>query len=142
MATFTSPSPEETFRLGRELGRRAGPGWVFGLIGPLGAGKTQLVKGIAQGLGVPSRIQSPTFALVLLHTGGRLPLAHVDLYRLDTAEQILGAGLEEYLHPRDSVTVVEWYDRWPGPHPARLCPVHLRATSETERTIDYDPPGP
>jgi tRNA threonylcarbamoyladenosine biosynthesis protein TsaE len=72
---------------------------VLALCGELGAGKTQLVKGFARGLGIDSRVTSPTFALVNSYTGGRLPLFHLDLYRLATREQILAAGLDEYLHP-------------------------------------------
>jgi tRNA threonylcarbamoyl adenosine modification protein YjeE len=86
---------------------------VLGLCGDLGAGKTQLVKGLARGLGITARAHSPTFTLVNLYPGGRLPLAHVDLYRLTTREQIASAGLEEYLTPA-GVTVIEWAERWFG----------------------------
>src|SRR5262245_2978650 len=113
MATFISHSPEETSALGQQWGREAKPGWVIGLSGDLGAGKTQLVKGIALGLGIATRIQSPTFALVNEHSGGRLPLAHLDLYRLDTSEQIIGAGLEDYFYKPPGVAVIEWCERWP-----------------------------
>jgi len=84
---------------------------ILGLSGDLGAGKTELVKGIARGLGVADRVHSPTFALVNTYGGGRLPLHHLDLYRLETIEQILAAGMEEYLHG-DGVTVIEWIERW------------------------------
>src|ERR1043165_2689428 len=107
MATFISHSPEETSALGEQWGREAKPGWVIGLSGDLGAGKTQLVKGIALGLGIMARIQSPTFALVNEHGGGRLLLAHLDLYRLETREQIVGAGLEDYLYRPTGVAVIE-----------------------------------
>jgi tRNA threonylcarbamoyladenosine biosynthesis protein TsaE len=86
---------------------------VIGLCGDLGAGKTQLVKGLARGLGIAARVHSPTFALVNIYNGGRLTLYHLDLYRLDTREQILAAGLEEYLKP-EGVTVIEWAERWFG----------------------------
>lgn len=146
MATFISHSPEETFALGEEWGRAAQPGWLIALSGDLGAGKTHLVKGLARGLGIESRIQSPTFALVIEHRDGRLPLAHIDLYRLDTAEQILGAGLDDYFQPRDGVTVVEWCERWPdfaAASPVVSSGTHLRRVSieptrETERRITYE----
>jgi tRNA threonylcarbamoyladenosine biosynthesis protein TsaE len=93
-------------------GREAQPGWVIGISGDLGAGKTHLVKGIATGLGLTERIQSPTFALINEHRAGRLPLFHIDLYRLKNASQIIGAGLEDYLFTPDGVTVVEWFERW------------------------------
>jgi tRNA threonylcarbamoyladenosine biosynthesis protein TsaE len=142
MATFTSHSPAETERLGEELARLAQPGWVFGLSGDLGAGKTRLVRGLARGLGVRQRITSPSFALVHEHRDGSLPLFHVDLYRLDTTEQILAAGLGEYFAPREGVAVIEWYERWAGPPPPRLCRARLTHLGEELRRIDYDPPRP
>jgi len=150
MATFISHSPAETAALGEQWGRVAESGLVIGLCGDLGAGKTQLVKGLALGLGITTRVHSPTFALVNIYTGGRLPLFHVDLYRLDTREQILAAGLEEYLNP-EGVTVIEWAERWfgeaqsPGATPAagpqRFRWVRIDVLSETERSIHYEDPG-
>ncbi len=112
MATCISRSPEETSALGERWGRVARPGWVLGLSGELGAGKTQLVKGLALGLGVPGRVLSPTVALVNSYAGGRLPLVHLDLYRLETAAEIAAAGLEEFLRDGSGVTVIEWAERW------------------------------
>src|SRR3954470_22683258 len=107
MATNISHSPAETEALGESWGRDASRGLVIALCGDLGAGKTQLVKGLARGLGITARVQSPTFALVNSYPGGRLPLYHLDLYRLDSPQMVLAAGLEEYLHP-DGLTVIEW----------------------------------
>src|SRR6266851_10264489 len=107
MVTSISHSPAETEALGESWGRAAGPGLVIGLCGELGAGKTQLVKGLARGLGIMARVHSPTFALVNVYPGGRLQLFHLDLYRLDTPEQVRAAGLEEYLNV-EGVTVIEW----------------------------------
>jgi tRNA threonylcarbamoyladenosine biosynthesis protein TsaE len=118
MATFISHSPAETEALGETWGRAAQPGLVIALSGDLGAGKTQLVKGLARGLNIPARVHSPTFSLVNIYAGGRLLLYHLDLYRLDTPEQIVGAGLDEYLSTR-GVTVLEWAERWFAP-PAGL----------------------
>jgi tRNA threonylcarbamoyladenosine biosynthesis protein TsaE len=114
MVTCISHSPAETEELGETWGRDAAPGWVIGLTGDLGAGKTQLVRGLARGLGIAQRVHSPTFALVNDYAGGRLPLAHLDLYRLETPDQIFSAGLEEYLQP-EGVAVIEWVERWFGP---------------------------
>lgn len=140
MPSLTTHSPEETAALGEQWGRAARSGWVIGLSGDLGAGKTQLVKGIARGLGLTARISSPTFALVNEYRDGRLPLFHLDLYRLDTREQIIGAGLEEYLHNPSGVTVVEWAGRYfdfairqPG-----LIRVSLETLGENERRITYE----
>ena len=106
-----SHSVAETAALGEQWGRAAESGLVIGLSGDLGAGKTQFVKGLARGLGIAERVHSPTFALVNIYSGGRLMLFHLDLYRLDTRQQIVAAGLEEYLNPA-GVTVIEWAERW------------------------------
>jgi tRNA threonylcarbamoyladenosine biosynthesis protein TsaE len=146
MDTFISHSPEETAALGEQWGRDAKPGCVIGLTGDLGAGKTQLVKGIARGLGITARIQSPTFALVNEYREGRLPMAHLDLYRLDTPQQILSAGLEEYFANPPGVTVIEWCERWPDFNPpsairnrqSALRLVRIEQTGETERRITHE----
>ncbi len=114
MATCISRSPEDTAALGEAWGRAATAGCIIGLSGALGAGKTQLVKGLARGLGVGDRVHSPTFTLVNLYGGGRLPLIHLDLYRLETAAQIVAAGLEEFLRDPAGVVVIEWAERWFG----------------------------
>jgi tRNA threonylcarbamoyladenosine biosynthesis protein TsaE len=164
MATFISHSPGETEELGEAWGRMAQRGLVIGLSGELGAGKTQLVKGFARGLGITARVHSPTFTLINVYAGGRLTLYHLDLYRLDTREQIIAAGLEEYLRP-EGVTVIEWADRlleWEEGRVSRVeggegrgsrveggegrgsrvegtfHRVLIEAPSETERTITYD----
>ncbi len=144
MATFISHSPEETVALGEAWGRAATSGLVIGLSGDLGAGKTQLAKGIARGLGVPGRVHSPTFTLVNEYSGGRLPLFHVDLYRLETPEQIIAAGLEGYFYPA-GVSVIEWAERWPGDFKSQVSNskfkcrnVRIEAVGETERRITYE----
>lgn len=139
MATFISHSPAETEALGEQFGRAASRGQVIALSGDLGAGKTQFVRGLARGLGIAGRVHSPTFTLVNEYGGGRLKLFHLDLYRLETAEQILSAGIEEYLKP-DGVSVVEWAERI---YDLRLpiCDlkkVQIEIVSETERRIIYD----
>ena len=148
MATVISKSPEETLALGERWGREAQRGWVIGLSGDLGAGKTQLVKGIGLGLGCAARIHSPTFALLNEYGGGRLPLFHIDLYRLNSRDEVMGAGLEEYLIKPDGVTVVEWIERWTGdvfvPNARFQNPigitrfVHIETLSEKERRITYE----
>lgn len=143
MGTSISHSPSETEALGEAWGRTARRGLVVGLSGDLGAGKTQLVKGLARGLEITQRVHSPTFALVNIYTGGRLPLFHLDLYRLETREQILAAGLEEYLTP-DGVTVIEWAERWFDDHRGKSPQVHwvkIERLGETERRITYEDIG-
>ena len=152
MATCISHSAAETAALGEQWGRAAESGLVIGLCGDLGAGKTQLVKGLARGLGITEMVRSPTYALVNIYAGGRLPLFHLDLYRLETREQIIAAGLEEYLTPA-GVTVVEWAERWGdlggsqsavcGPEGVggRFCHVRIDVIGESERRISYEDSG-
>lgn len=143
MATFISRSPEETRRLGETWGESAAAGWVVGITGDLGAGKTELVRGLARGLGIHDPIHSPTFALVHEYTGGRLPLFHLDLYRLESPAQIINAGLEEYLFQPNGVTVIEWVERWGsleaamGPGRSAYHHVAIDTLSENERRITY-----
>jgi tRNA threonylcarbamoyladenosine biosynthesis protein TsaE len=139
MATFISHSPAETESLGERWGRAAQRGLVIGLSGDLGAGKTQLVKGIARGLGITARVHSPTFTLVNEYGGGRLRLFHLDLYRLETRRQMVTAGLEEFLQP-DGVTVIEWAERIAdcGLRIADLKKVMIEMVGEMERKIIYD----
>lgn len=148
MVTRISHSPAETEALGEVWGREAGAGLVVGLSGDLGSGKTQLVKGLARGLGASDRVASPTFALVHHYGGGRLVLNHLDLYRLESREQVLRAGLETYFWP-EGVTVVEWVERWDaglkerGRRPGerlggRFRMVWIEALNEAERSITYE----
>ncbi|MCB9725411.1 MAG: tRNA (adenosine(37)-N6)-threonylcarbamoyltransferase complex ATPase subunit type 1 TsaE [Spirochaetaceae bacterium] len=113
---FDSPDPERTFEAGVELGRAIGvEGLVIALIGPLGAGKTLLVKGLAEGLGLDARlVSSPTFVIAQSHPLPEGPehLHHLDLYRLETEEALESIGLEDMLAP-GSVLAVEWADRFP-----------------------------
>ncbi len=144
MATFISHSPEETTALGEIWGRQARPGWLIGLIGDLGAGKTLLASGIARGLGVTARVQSPTFTLVNEYLGGRLPLFHLDLYRLSTRHEVVAAGLEVYLSRPSGVAVVEWIQRWIEDKPATLPPgvrfrrVEITMAGEHDRELVYE----
>jgi len=159
MDTSISHSPADTEALGEDWGRTVSHGTVIALCGDLGAGKTQLVKGLARGLGITARVQSPTFALVNCYPGGRIPLFHLDLYRLETPQLVLAAGLEEYLHPQ-GVSVIEWAERWftkkpspqskganpldgslahvPGCRTTALRWVELEVISETGRRISYE----
>jgi len=145
--TFETSSPDETFRLGAALGRALAGGEVIGLAGDLGAGKTQLVRGLAEGLDLaPDVIYSPSFTLVAEHEG-RLRLNHIDLFRL--GEQVEEhdeeeIGLADYLNP-SGVTAVEWHEKlasrpWTlvvaievGEGDRRV--IHLDAESERGREI-------
>ena len=144
MVMFISHNPAETESLGESWGRAAQRGCVIALSGELGAGKTQLVKGIARGLGIVAGVHSPTFTLVNEYGGGRLRLFHLDLYRLETPGQIAAAGLEDFLWA-DGVTVIEWAEKMLKDE-ARVknknwLRVNIEIVSETERRIIYDDLG-
>ncbi len=104
---------DDTVRLGVALGE-ALPGGVVALLGPLGAGKTTMVQGMAAGLGMADTrsVRSPSFALVRIHEQGRLPLVHVDFYRLGDPDELIELGLDDWMRG-NAVVAVEWADRFP-----------------------------
>ena len=102
-------SPEETFRLGEELGRKAVSGQVFTLTGDLGVGKTVFTQGLAKGLGIEEPVNSPTFTLVQVYEEGRLPFYHFDVYRIGDVEEMEEVGFEDYVMG-DGVSLIEWAD--------------------------------
>ena len=136
MVTITSKSPEDTFSLGEQWGKELEAGWVIGLDGELGAGKTQLVKGLAKGLNIQETITSPTFTLASEYEGN-LKLDHLDFYRLENDKQISDCGLEPYFDPV-GIAVIEWFCRWNGPKPAFLRQATITHTDENERKICYE----
>jgi tRNA threonylcarbamoyladenosine biosynthesis protein TsaE len=126
-------STEETIALGRRLGRVARPGDLVCLWGDLGAGKTQLAKGFALGLGIDATITSPTFILMAEYPG-RIPLFHVDLYRLaDAADALAGGVIDD--RQADGLTVVEWPDRMGDVLPAARLDVRIDGSADEPRTI-------
>ncbi|MBI2957278.1 MAG: tRNA (adenosine(37)-N6)-threonylcarbamoyltransferase complex ATPase subunit type 1 TsaE [Chloroflexi bacterium] len=131
--------PDETRHLGSAIGRTARPGDVLLLVGELGAGKTTLTQGIARGLGVKEHAVSPSFVLMREYKG-RLPLYHLDLYRLERLAEIADLGLDDYLCGK-GVSIVEWADRGPSLMPADHLMIELRALSGSERCIRLIPHG-
>ena len=129
--------PEATVAVAAAVGRGAVPGLVIGLMGPLGAGKTTFVQGMAQGLGVPAEVPvtSPTFTLVHQYEGGRLPVAHVDAYRLSGPEDLRGVDADEWLSGA-GVAVIEWADRVAGGLPAETLWCRLMHRTATTRDIE------
>ncbi|WP_294475521.1 tRNA (adenosine(37)-N6)-threonylcarbamoyltransferase complex ATPase subunit type 1 TsaE [uncultured Intestinimonas sp.] len=111
--TYVTNSPEETEALGAALAPGLEPGVVLAFTGDLGAGKTAFVRGLARGLGCSGRVTSPTFTIVNEYEGGRLPLFHFDLYRLDSAGELFDIGWEDYL-ARGGVCAVEWSEKAAG----------------------------
>lgn len=134
--TFTTHSEEETAAAGRELAASLVGGTVILLFGDLGAGKTAFVRGLAEGLGVDrDEVSSPTFTLVQEYRGGRLPLFHADLYRLDDPREIDDLGLDEL--SADAVLSIEWAEKHPRP-PGDAIRVSIEHAGETERRITVE----
>lgn len=125
-----------TARFGQWLGANAAPGDIITLTGGLGAGKTTLTQGIGQGLGIPPScyITSPTFSLLHEYLGGRLPLYHLDLYRI-SPEEIIELGFEDFLYGC-GLSVVEWSQRLEGLTPPNRLHIDLQLISETRRSAD------
>lgn len=134
-------SRSETESLGRMIGRLLEGGEVLALIGELGAGKTALVRGIATGLDAPpASVSSPTFVLIHEYRG-RIPLIHADLYRLRTQAEVEAIGLQDYFTDQ-TVTAIEWADRFPTLLPNDRLEVHLSHRSPTTRTAQLTAHGP
>ena len=136
MKTLDTTSPTETAALGRELAVSAAAGEVWALSGPLGAGKTHFVQGVAAGLGCEAAVASPTFTLVHEYPGGRLPLYHFDFYRLENAEEALDLDLDEYLDG-DGLSIIEWGDKFPDLLPAHTVRFTFESTGENARRISW-----
>ncbi len=126
-------SEVETRALGRELAEGIAADATLSLEGPLGAGKTCFVQGLAEGLGIdPAMVSSPTFTLVHEYPGGRLPLAHFDLYRLSSEQELAGLGYEEYFQP-PGIRAIEWGDKFPGALPPGAWRIRFSIEAETRR---------
>jgi tRNA threonylcarbamoyladenosine biosynthesis protein TsaE len=130
-----------TSRLGRALADALFPGAVIALIGPLGAGKTHLVKAIAEGLGIanPAVVNSPTFVLIQEYDA-RLPIYHFDAYRLATANEFADLGPEEYFRSH-GVSLIEWADKVPECLPVEHLEVRIVPMGETSRRFDMTARG-
>ncbi len=127
-------SAAETFAVGERLGREAAAGQILCLEGDLGAGKTVLAQGIAAGLGIDEPVNSPTFTILQVYDGGRLPLYHFDAYRLEEPEELYEIGYEEYFFGQ-GLTVVEWPSQI-----AELIPedaVRIAIRKDPEKGFDY-----
>lgn len=130
-------SPEATDRFAQQLGEKLQPGDVLTLTGDLGAGKTTFTKGLAQGLGVRQVVNSPTFTIIKEYEG-RLPLYHMDVYRLDEEEDL---GFDEYFEG-DGVTVIEWPDRIDSWLPANRLDIEIKYKEDTDkRSLVCHPKG-
>ena len=141
-----SHSPEETLQLGKSLGSSLIPGDIILLNGDLGAGKTHLTQGICYGMGLDkdSYIRSPTFTLINEYQG-KLPIYHIDLYRIDSLEEIYSLGLEEILF-NQGITIIEWAEKLRSPkNPKNLLlniqdriEINIEIVSESEREFNFN----
>lgn len=136
---FVSHSINQTQRCGSQLAQLLMPGVVILLEGDLGAGKTTFTKGLARGLGVEGYVNSPTFTLVNEYEG-RLPVYHLDCYRLENGKEALDFGIEEYLYG-DGVTIIEWPERISEILPSDCIRVSLSYLTETKRSLRLEPVG-
>lgn len=139
MRSWQCETPEETQQLGVRLGQALFPGALILLEGDLGAGKTCLAQGIAQGLGIRGPVQSPTFVLVQEYPEARIPLRHADVYRLRREEELWALGIEERL--KEGVWVVEWASIFPDFWPEDHLKIQLEDTG-TGRHIHFTAMGP
>jgi tRNA threonylcarbamoyladenosine biosynthesis protein TsaE len=144
MLDIVSHSEAQTRRLGARLARFLSPGDIIALAGGLGTGKTRFAQGVGQGLGVKEPIVSPTFVIVREYRGSgiRLPLFHVDLYRIENAVETLTFGLEDYLYG-DGVCLIEWADRLEGNQlPAQHLWIDFHHLDQSKRGLLIQPRGP
>lgn len=140
LETWVCPLPQDTEASAAGLAAALKPGDVLLLNGPLGAGKTCFTRGLAVGLGLePGKVLSPTFQLVRELRGGRLPLFHVDLYRLEGPDEVERLGLEEYFDA-DGVTVVEWPERLGRLRPSGCWRVRLELLDDGARLVSVERP--
>jgi tRNA threonylcarbamoyladenosine biosynthesis protein TsaE len=137
MATFTSNSVEETIAFARDWAAALVSNDVVALVGDLGSGKTNFVKGLLHACESAEEATSPTFTLVHEYRHGRLPVFHFDFYRLQHPSEIDQIGFDDYLE-EGGVSVVEWADRFPQVFPPRTRWLRIKATSESQRSITED----
>ena len=133
-------SPAATRALGERLAQQLRAGDVLLMLGDLGAGKSELTRGIAKGLGVTATVASPSFTILNVYDEGRVPLYHFDWYRLNDVEELYEMGMDEYLGG-DGVAVVEWPSQCPEAIPESYLEVKICPVSETEREIILTPCG-
>ena len=127
-------SAQETFALGQRIGLEALPGQVYTLIGDLGVGKTVFTQGVADGLGITEPVNSPTFTIVQIYEGGRMPFYHFDVYRIGDVEEMDEIGYEDYIYG-EGVSLIEWANLI-----KEILPEHyteIKIEKDLEKGFDY-----
>jgi tRNA threonylcarbamoyladenosine biosynthesis protein TsaE len=136
VATFISNSPAETKAIGRRLAKHITARSVLALKGDLGSGKTLFVKGVVAGLGSSADVTSPTFTILHEYRGGRLPIYHLDLFRVENPRSLARLDLDDYFFG-DGISVIEWADRFPEFVPEQARWIFFETKSETQRAITF-----
>lgn len=134
MRTIETDSEKKTWELGFSMGRAARAGDVYTLAGELGVGKTVFAKGVAAGLGIDEPVSSPTFTIVQVYDGGRLPFYHFDVYRIGDIEEMEEAGYEDYIYG-DGLALIEWADMIEELLPGKRTDIAIR--KNPEKGFDY-----
>lgn len=129
-----SKSPEDTFAFGKQIGESVAPGSVLTLVGDLGVGKTVFTQGLAEGLGIIDAVNSPTFTIVQIYEEGRIPLYHLDVYRIGDISEMDEIGYEDYFYG-DGVCLIEWANLIEELLPERY--VEIRIEKNLEKGFDY-----
>jgi len=137
--TIITKSPEETKKIGKEVGKLARPGDLLAFYGELGAGKTCFIQGISQELEVKDYVTSPSFTIVNEYQG-KIPIYHFDLFRLNNAEEILELGYEEYFYG-EGLTVIEWAEKIEQLLPKEHLKIDIKFKDHYKRTISFIPKG-
>jgi len=131
---YETNSPEETLTLGEEFGKKAEKGLIIALTGDLGVGKTLFSKGFAKGLGITEPVSSPTFTIVKVYEGGRLPFYHFDVYRISDPDEMDEIGFDEFIFG-DGASLIEWADLIDEIIPEEA--VRIRIEKDPEKGFDY-----
>ena len=134
---FITKTAEETIQLGKKIGKMLKPGTVIAMEGTLAAGKTTITKGIAKALGITETITSPTFTLISEYEGN-MPLYHMDVYRLDSAEDFLNLGVEDMIYDGNGVAIIEWSEKIRSELPKSTITIRLETAENNGRKITIE----
>ena len=134
--TFVTHSAEETIQLGKKIGSLLQPGAIIAMEGNLAAGKTTITKGIAESLGIEETITSPTFTLISEYEG-KMPLYHMDVYRLDSCEDFINLGVEDLMYG-EGVSIIEWSERVREKLPKSTITLRLEVREDGGRDITLE----
>ncbi len=135
--TFHTKSSEETIALGEKIGSHLKPGDVIAMTGTLAAGKTTITKGIAKALGIDDTVTSPTFCLISEYEGKKMPLYHMDVYRLDGAEDFINLGVDDMLYG-SGVCIIEWSEKVSSELPKKTIKLDIKTSEDGGRDITID----